>query len=200
MGISGDSAEEIVKLTLDGTEFALRVSGTVAKNAVALMCAMLKDQHESRGKVQLKKMLKENREIAFFEVQPKDYKAFAAEAKRYGVVYSAIKDKSKGRDAPYELMVRASDAVKINRIVEKLKLASVEIENGSTENPAAAKTENRSSPSEPILGRSASEARNRPSVRKRIAEISEKLNGTQVREEVLQNVKAVKDTISRSDR
>ena len=53
-------------------------------------------------------------------------KQFALEAKRYGVVYCALRGKNQFADGMVDVMVRAEDASKINRIVERFKLATVD--------------------------------------------------------------------------
>ena len=53
-------------------------------------------------------------------------KQFATEAKRYGVVYCALRGQEKSSDGMVDVMVRAEDASKINRIVERFKLATVD--------------------------------------------------------------------------
>ena len=54
-----------------------------------------------------------------------EFKKFTEEAKRYGVLYSAlINKKDKSIDGIIDIMVRAEDAAKINRIVERFKLSS----------------------------------------------------------------------------
>ena len=55
-----------------------------------------------------------------------DLKQFATEAKRYGVVYCALRGKERSGDGMVDIMVRAEDASKINRIVERFKLATVD--------------------------------------------------------------------------
>ena len=51
-----------------------------------------------------------------FTVSEEHLKQFAAEAKRYGVVYCALRGKEKSADGMVDIMVRAEDASKINRI------------------------------------------------------------------------------------
>ncbi|MGI6777099.1 MAG: PcfB family protein [Acetivibrionales bacterium] len=50
-----------------------------------------------------------------------DCTIFQYEAKRYGVLYCALRDK-KSLDGMCDIMVRVEDASKINRIVERFKL------------------------------------------------------------------------------
>lgn len=61
-----------------------------------------------------------------FTVSEEHLKQFATEAKRYGVVYCALRGKERSADGMVDIMVRAEDASKINRIVERFKLATVD--------------------------------------------------------------------------
>ena len=48
-----------------------------------------------------------------------------ADAKRYGVVYCVLREAKDNPHGVSEIMVRAEDAAKINRIVENIKIATV---------------------------------------------------------------------------
>lgn len=61
-----------------------------------------------------------------FTISEEHLKQFAIEAKRYGVVYCALRGKERSADGMVDVMVRAEDASKINRIVERFKLATVD--------------------------------------------------------------------------
>lgn len=50
---------------------------------------------------------------------------FVADAKRYGVVYCVLREAKGNPQGISEIMVRAEDAAKINRIVENIKIATV---------------------------------------------------------------------------
>lgn len=71
-------------------------------------------------------MLKSGKELKVFTVSEEHLKQFALEAKRYGVVYCALRGKERSADGMVDIMVRAEDASKINRIVERFKLATVD--------------------------------------------------------------------------
>lgn len=53
MNTSGDAAESIVRMSLQGLEVAVRLSGSGAKNIAALMIAILKDQKQTKGKTNI---------------------------------------------------------------------------------------------------------------------------------------------------
>jgi len=125
---SGDAAEQIVRISLEGTEVALKLTGSAAKNIAAMIYAVLKnrDKNKTKGRQRLTAMLKSGKELKVFTVSEEHLKQFATEAKRYGVVYCALRGKEKSADGMVDIMVRAEDASKINRIVERFKLAAVD--------------------------------------------------------------------------
>ena len=128
MNNSGDAAEQVIRLSLEGTEVALKLTGSAAKNIAAAIYAVLKnrDKNKVRGRQRLTAMLKSGKELKVFTVSEAHLKQFALEAKRYGVVYCALRGKNQFADGMVDVMVRAEDASKINRIVERFKLATVD--------------------------------------------------------------------------
>lgn len=128
MNNTGDAAEQIVRLSLEGTEVALRLTGSAAKNVAAALYAMAKnrDKTKVRGRQRLTAMLKSGKELKVFTIGEEHLKQFALEAKRYGVVYCALRGKERSSDGLVDIMVRAEDASKINRIVERFHLATVD--------------------------------------------------------------------------
>ena len=125
---SGDAAEQIVRMSLEGTEVALKLSGSAAKNIAAALYTIAKnaDRNKTKGHQRLSAMLKSGKELKVFTISEEHLKRFSQEAKRYGVVYCALRGKEKSADGMVDVMVRAEDASKINRIVERFKLATVD--------------------------------------------------------------------------
>lgn len=126
MNSSGDAAESIIRMSLQGFEVAARISGSGAKNIAALIYTIMKDNKQTKGKTRLTNMLKSGKELKVFTVKEDDLKNFTENAKRYGVLFCALKGKGKSADGMVDIMVRAEDASKINRIVERFKLATVD--------------------------------------------------------------------------
>ena len=62
---TGDSAEQVVRLSLEGTEVALRLSGAAAKNIAAAIYTVYKnrDKTKTKGKQKLTSMLRSGKEI-----------------------------------------------------------------------------------------------------------------------------------------
>lgn len=125
---SGDAAEQVVRISLEGTEVALKLTGSAAKNIAAMLYAVWKnrDKNKTKGHQRLSAMLKSGKELKVFTVSEEHLKQFATEAKRYGVVYCALRGKERSADGMVDIMVRAEDASKINRIVARFKLATVD--------------------------------------------------------------------------
>ncbi len=123
MNTGGDVADQMVKFYLEGFEVLAKVTGKGAEHTIALLLNIMKDKSQTKGKARLNTMLKSGKPLNIFTINRKDLKKFASEAKRYGVLYSALIDKfDKTQDGLVDIMVRQDDASKINRIVERFKL------------------------------------------------------------------------------
>jgi hypothetical protein len=125
MNSGAEAADQIVNMSLRGIEVVAKLSGEGAKNLATYLYAVLRDQKKTRGKTRLEGLLRSGKELKVFAVRNEDLKKFCQEAKRYGVLYCALQDK-KNLDGMCDIMVRAEDASKINRIVERFKLATVD--------------------------------------------------------------------------
>ena len=123
MNTSGDAAEQVVRLSLEGMEVAAKITGSAAKEVAALLYAALKnrDKNKIKGRQRLTSMLRSGKELTIFTVKNKDMARFVADAKRYGVVYCVLREAKDNPHGVSEIMVRAEDAAKINRIVENIK-------------------------------------------------------------------------------
>jgi len=134
MNHSGDAAEQIMRITFDGMEHVLRIGGAGAKNIAALIMAAMKSDGRSgegyklklKGKERLTNMLKSGKELKIFSMKSSDLEQFSKEAKRYGVVYCALKEKNAKPDSIVDVMAKAEDAGKISRIMERLQFATVD--------------------------------------------------------------------------
>ena len=115
---SGEAAEQVVRMTLNGVEVAAKISGKAAERLAVLLYAVLKDQKKTRGKTRLTSMLRSGKELKVFSVSDNELEKFCREAKKYGVLYCVLKDKT-DTDGHTDVFVRAEDASKINRIFER---------------------------------------------------------------------------------
>ena len=94
---SGDAAEQVVRMSLEGAEFALKITGSAAKNLAAALYTVLKDQKKTKGKARIEAMLREKRPLKVYTIKKEDCPEFAKQAKGYGILYAPIPVK-KGDD------------------------------------------------------------------------------------------------------
>ena len=124
MNLGSDPADQVVRYTLEGTEFALRISGTAAKNFAIFAAAVLRDQKKTRGKTNLTRLLREGKPLKFFSVSADRMREFAQEAKRHGLLFVPIRDRN---DPDHiEIAIWADDAAKVERIIDRMQLDVVE--------------------------------------------------------------------------
>ncbi|MFQ6963507.1 MAG: PcfB family protein [Oscillospiraceae bacterium] len=87
---SGDAAEQIVRMSLEGAEVALKITGAAAKNIAAALYTVLKDQKKTKGKARIETMLRQQRPMTIYTVKKEDCPEFARQAKSYGILYAPI--------------------------------------------------------------------------------------------------------------
>ena len=129
---SGEAAEQVVRMTLNGVEVAAKISGKAAERLAVLLYAVLKDQKKTRGKTRLNSMLRSGKELKVFAIGDRDLEKFCREAKKYGILYCVLKDKT-ASDGHTDVFVRAEDASKINRIFDRFGIATADIGSARTE-------------------------------------------------------------------
>jgi hypothetical protein len=126
MNTGGEAAEQIVRMSLNGVEMAAKISGVGAKHLAILLYTILSQREKTSGKARLASMLRSGKPLKVFSVSNKDLPQFIKEAKQYGILYCALKDPHGSPDGMTDIMVRAEDAPKINRVVERFMLAVVD--------------------------------------------------------------------------
>ena len=124
MNLGSDPADQVVRYTLEGTEFALRLSGTAAKNFAVFVAAVLRDQKKTRGKTNLTRLLREGKPLEFFSIPADRMREFAQEAKRHGLLFVPMRDRNDPEHI--EVAIWADDAAKVERIIDRMQLDVVE--------------------------------------------------------------------------
>ena len=127
MNPGGDAAEEVVRLYLEGFEVAARLTGSAAKDVALLLVSVMKQQTKTKGKARLTSMLRSGKELKVFTLPQKDLQKFTQQAKRYGVLYCVLRERNNKNDmTPVDIIARADDASKIQRIVERFQLGTID--------------------------------------------------------------------------
>lgn len=130
MSTESESAEQVVRLSLEGFEVTARLFGSMAKNFGVMLYTMSKDTNKAtKGRVRLSKMLKDGSSLSIFSIKKEDYQDFKKQAKKYRIAYSSIFNKNeKTSDGLIDLVVREQDAQRVNRVVERYNITKVDVE------------------------------------------------------------------------
>ena len=129
MNYSGDAAEQIVKMSLEGVEVAARITGSAAKEIAVMLIAALKNNDKNlkiKGKARLNSMLKSGKALDIFSVKQSDLQKFIQGAKDYGIVYCVLRNTKNDPDGLCDIFVKAEDSPKISRLAERFKFATVD--------------------------------------------------------------------------
>ena len=88
MNNSGEAADQVIRMYLNGVEVAAKLSGSAAKHVAVMLYAVLRDQTKTKGKTRLTSMLRSGKELKVFAVRDGDLERFKTAAKEYGVLYT----------------------------------------------------------------------------------------------------------------
>ena len=133
MNNTGDAAEQVVRLTLDGVEVAARITGAAAKQTAALLYTLLKDQKKTRGQTSMVSMLRNHRELKICHVRADQLREFVRSARGYGVLYAVPPSQKRMKDGVIDVFVPVTSAPQAARLFERLHLADVDMDSIRTE-------------------------------------------------------------------
>ena len=121
MDMTNDAANAVVNqtmtLTIEGTKMLLSLSGKGAVRIAAIIAAVLQEQYRTKGAVRLATLVRAGGNQEVFTIHQDQLATWAKAAKMYNVMYTVIKDNN--RDGMIDLFVRADDAARINRFMER---------------------------------------------------------------------------------
>ena len=175
----GEAADQMVSYAFKGGEVVLRLSGSAAKNLALYLANVLKEGGPSKGKTTLKRMIADGSPLTVQRIKVDQIPYFNEMAKKYGVMFVAIRDKQQ-TDGTCDIIFRADDAARVNRIFDRLAISEhpdvahirseIQRERGEEENPTRAA---RSSPSETSSLEHEGTGNSRTSVREQLRELRE---------------------------
>lgn len=118
--VAGTAVNSLLKVSIEGAEFIVQISGKLAKHSAAMLMAAL-NKPKTKGQIRLKQMIKEGKPISIFTIQKKDLNQFSAEAKKYGVTYNVVR----GKDI-CDIMVTTDQAQQLKKVLNNLKIGTVQ--------------------------------------------------------------------------
>ena len=127
MNTSGEVADLMVKEGLQITEEVVKLTGLGAKNLAAIVIALLKEDNKLQGKTNLKKLLKSDKPLCILQIKESDIGRFNSEAKKYGVLFTAVKDNT-NKSGLCDIIAKQDDVTKLNYIMERMGYAVPEKE------------------------------------------------------------------------
>ncbi len=123
MSNGSDAADQMTRQAIQISESAVKLTALGAKNLAALCLALAKENQKLAGKSNMTRLLREGKELRVFDVKESDLATFSKAAKQYGVLFSTIKD-SRDELGNVDVLARADDVSKINRILERMDYAA----------------------------------------------------------------------------
>ena len=116
----GEAADQLVRMMLSGSEVMIRLSGSAAKNVLALSMALAKQNKQLSGKVNMAKMLRQTRDLRLFPMTPEQYKVFRRHAKKQKILFSAISDRDdKGK--LIDVVMPVTELDRANMIFDRIR-------------------------------------------------------------------------------
>lgn len=119
MNTSGEVADLMVKEGIQITESAAKLAGLGAKNLAAIIMALLQEDNKLQGKTNLKQLLKSDKPLCILQIKEQDIHKFNKEAKKYGVLFTAVADKTHQSEF-CDIIAKQEDVAKLNHIMEKM--------------------------------------------------------------------------------
>ena len=125
MSQGSEAAEQMTREAIQISEAAAKLAALGAKNLAALCLALASENQKLRGKTHMNALLRSGKELRVFDLKEQDLAVFKQEAKKYGVLFSVIKDGANG-NGHVDILAKAEDVSKLNRIFERLHYAAPE--------------------------------------------------------------------------
>lgn len=134
-----NEAEVVTRVILNGTAYLVSVAGKSALSVLGFLATAAgtgivngvrqkMSAEKTAGQAKLASLLKSGKELKLFTFKENQIEEFKAEAKRYGIVYSMVKRSDRDKaEGVYDVLCKAEDAVRLQRILERMGVADVAV-------------------------------------------------------------------------
>ena len=181
MSNGSDAADQMTRQAIQISESAVKLTALGAKNLAALCLALAKENQKLAGKSNMTRLLREGKELRVFDVKERDLATFSKAAKQYGVLFSTIKD-SRDELGNVDVLARADDVSKINRILERMDYAAP-VQEQEGEGDPAKKAAPRARPESKSAERGIGSMPNAPTLRTGPKSVKETIESIKIRQE-----------------
>ena len=141
--MNGEAADEVVRIMLNGTEVALRLTGSAAKNLGVILYEWAKNNPKVTGKTSMMKLLRSGEELQVVTLTRDQYDQFKALAKKQ-VLFAPFVNKEKN-DGMVEVVISSRSLAIVNHILEDIgygKRTQAEEEPSKKENTPSKRSSN----------------------------------------------------------
>ena len=131
----GEAADQMVRMMLTGGEVAVRLTGSAAKNLLAISLALAKSHRKVSGRMRMGKMLQQTRDLRTFPMTQEEYRAFKKGAREKKLLYAAIK-RSRNPDGPnsmVDVVMPPSEVERANLVFAQMMYRQPEAERQKTQ-------------------------------------------------------------------
>ena len=114
---SGEAADQMVHMMLSGGEVTVRLGASAIKNLAAISIALARNHKTLSGRVQMKQMLQQTRDLRLFPMTKEEYIAFRKEAGHQKLLYATIRDKRTGQ---IDVVLPTTDLERANHVFDRM--------------------------------------------------------------------------------
>src|SRR5699024_2517627 len=125
MNTSGEAADQVVRMSLEVGEAAIKITGAGAKQLAVILYAVLKEQKKTKGRARLETLVRSGKQLTVYSVKESELKQFVTEAKRYGFFCGVVSNPKGSIDGMVDEVVKEEDAPRNNRTEKLYKFDSV---------------------------------------------------------------------------
>ena len=126
MAVENETADQVVRMILQGSEVVLKLSGEAALRVATMIYNALKGDMTTKGRATLWEFMKSGKEQKMFTIPDTHLKAFTLASKKYGFPFVVLKDKT-SKDGFTNILAYSSDAPKVDRVMDTLKITAQRI-------------------------------------------------------------------------
>ena len=121
--MSGDAADETVRIMLNGTEVAVRLAGSGVKSLAELLVAWSRQEMKTYGKTSMTRLLKTGDELQVISMDEKEYRQFK-ELARGKVLYAPFVN-AKTDDGKIDVVISSKSIPLVSFILKKIGYGEV---------------------------------------------------------------------------
>ncbi len=123
MSVSSETADQVVRMSIEGTEVALRITGQGAEKIARIVKKLLKSsmsqENKTKGEIRLSNLIKSGKRLIVENIPDGDLKEFCTFATKYGMLYSIVKDRNDSTGTT-DILCRFEDRETAEHIMAKI--------------------------------------------------------------------------------